>query len=163
VDITKLNRSDVEELLMHEAQLLDEWRLPEWRALFTEECRYLVPASGADPHADPASTLHYIADDGFRLTQRVVRLMKKTAHAEFPRSKVLHMISNVRIAGRDHTSIQATANFATYRAQRANVDVYFGHHEYRLVAEAGGLRIREKRSILHMEALRPHGRITLIV
>jgi p-cumate 2,3-dioxygenase beta subunit len=163
VDIATLGRADIEEFLTHEALLLDEWRLPEWRALFTEDCRYLVPASGADPHAGPESTLHYIADDGFRLTQRVVRLMKKTAHAEYPRSKVLHMISNVRITARDGSAIQTTANFATYRAQRANVDVYFGHHEYRLVNEQGSLRIREKRSILHMEALRPHGRITLIV
>jgi p-cumate 2,3-dioxygenase subunit beta len=163
VDIAGFQTNDIADYLVHESCLLDEWRLPEWRALFTQACRYLVPASGADPHADPATTLHYIADDGFRLTQRVVRLMKKTAHAEYPRSKILHMISNVRITARDSNVIEAASNFATYRAQRTNVDTYIGHHEYRFVVEGGALKIQQKRSVLHMEALRPHGRITLIV
>jgi p-cumate 2,3-dioxygenase subunit beta len=161
--IAEITKNDVEELLLTEASLLDEWRLPEWRELFTKECRYLVPASGAEPHEGPESTLHYIADDGFHLSQRVIRLMKKTAHAEYPRSKVLHMVSNVRITGRDDEEIRVASNFATYRSQRSVVDTYFGHHEYCLQVEDGALRIREKRSILHMEALRPHGRITLIV
>jgi p-cumate 2,3-dioxygenase beta subunit len=163
MEIADLRTADVAEYLHHESFLLDNWRLPEWRELFTAECRYLVPASGADPYADPSTTLHYIADDGFRLTQRVVRLMKKTAHAEYPRSKTLHMISNVRITGRDSSSIEASSNFATYRAQRGNVDTYIGHHEYRLVVVDGTVKIQQKRTILHMEALRPHGRITMIV
>jgi len=163
MDISGFQTSDIAEYLIHESVLLDSWRLPEWRALFTAECRYLVPASGADPYAEPSVALHYIADDGFRLTQRVVRLMKKTAHAEYPRSKTLHMISNVRITRRDSTAIEAASNFATYRAQRGNVDTYIGHHEYRLVIDDETLKIQQKRSILHLEALRPHGRITLIV
>ena len=163
MNITRLKTSDIAEYLIHESFLLDSWRLPEWRALFTDECRYLVPASGADPYADPSVALHYIADDGFRFTQRVVRLMKKTAHAEYPRSKILHMISNVRISARDSNAIEAASSFATYRAQRGNVDTYIGHHEYRLVIDDDALKIQQKRSILHMEALRPHGRITLIV
>jgi hypothetical protein len=65
MNITRLRTSDIAEYLIHESFLLDSWRLPEWRALFTNECRYLVPASGADPYADPSVALHYIADDGF--------------------------------------------------------------------------------------------------
>lgn len=163
MNISTITRLDIEEFLIQEAHLLDEWRLHEWRQLFTKECRYLVPVTNADPQAGPEGTLHYIADDGFRLTHRVGRLMKKTGHAEYPRAKVLHMISNVRITGRDETMIEAASNFSTYRSHRTNLDIYVGHHEYRFVIDEGALRIQQKRSVLHMEALRPHGRISLIV
>src|SRR3546814_7355529 len=64
--------------------LLDAWDLNRWHELFTEECRYLVPTPSADPYASPDSTLHIIADDAFLLKERVKRLQKRTAHAEFP-------------------------------------------------------------------------------
>jgi len=37
---------EVENFLVREAALLDEWRLDDWLALFTEDARYLVPATG---------------------------------------------------------------------------------------------------------------------
>ena len=49
------------------------------------------------------------------------------------------------------------------RTKQHNTDVYFGRHEYRFVEEGGRLRIAEKRSILDMGALRPHGRLSIIV
>ena len=72
-------RSDIEDWLYTEAALLDEWRLPEWRQLFTEDASYLVPNMAGDPYAPPAATLYLIADDGHHLTERVKRLGKKTA------------------------------------------------------------------------------------
>ena len=80
-----LTRVQAEDFLILEASLLNEWRLEEWRALFTEECRYLVPNTSGDPYAPPESSLYLIADDGHHLTERVKRLGKKTAHAEYPR------------------------------------------------------------------------------
>lgn len=161
--LQEFSRGDVEEFLLHEAALLDAWQLPEWRELFMPECRYIVPATNVDSNAAPEKTLLYIADDGFRLTERVKRLMKKTAHAEYPRSRILHLVTNIRVLTRDAHQVTATANFATYRSQRDNTDVYIGHHEYLFATHEGDIRIEEKRSVLHMEALRPHGRITLIV
>ena len=46
-----LTRAKVEEFLINEATLLDDWRLPEWRQLFAPDCRYLVPSMGGDPYA----------------------------------------------------------------------------------------------------------------
>src|SRR5690606_2819891 len=97
MDLAKLTARDVEDFLYHEAELLDNWRMLEWRDLLTEECTYSVPSIDAPEDATAETTLFYIADDGFRLTERVKRLMKKTCHAEYPRSKVLHTISNVRL------------------------------------------------------------------
>src|SRR5437879_4832085 len=36
-DMHPVNRSDVEDFLFNEADLLDQWRLPEWLTLFTED------------------------------------------------------------------------------------------------------------------------------
>src|SRR5262245_24214800 len=98
--LADLTRSDVEDFLINEATLLDEWRLTEWRALFAPGCRYLVPNTTGDPYASPDTTLFLIADDEHHLTERVKRLGKKTAHAEYPRSLTQRMISNVAVLER---------------------------------------------------------------
>ena len=94
-----LTRTEVEEFLINEAALLDDWRLPEWRQLFAPDCRYLVPNMAGDPYASPESTLFLIADDEHHLTERVKRLGKKSAHAEYPHSITQRLIANVQILG----------------------------------------------------------------
>jgi p-cumate 2,3-dioxygenase beta subunit len=159
-----VTRAEVEDLLFLEAALLDDWKLPEWRALFLDDARYLVPnPSGADPYAPVDSTLYLVADDGHHLTERVKRLGKKTAHSEYPRSRTRRLISNVRILGRDAASIRTQCGFITYRNSQGVTDAYFGRHEHLLVVVDGALRIGEKRSILDTGALRPQGRISIIV
>lgn len=158
-----MSRNDVEEFLVEEAALLDEWRLTEWRALLTEDCRYLVPNLNGDPYAPHEATLYMIADDGHHLTERVKRLGKKSAHAEQPRSRTRRLISNVRILERAPDFLRAQCGFITYRTAQEITDTYFGRHEYRLVERDGAVRIEEKRTILDMGALRPHGRLSIIV
>jgi p-cumate 2,3-dioxygenase beta subunit len=161
--LADMTRSDVEEFLIEEVALLDDWRLTEWRTLFIEDCRYLVPNLAGDPYAPYESTLYMIADDGHHLTERVKRLGKKTAHAEQPRSRTRHLISNVRILERNADFLKAQCGFTTYRTAQEITDTYFGRHEYRLIEQDGVVRIEEKRTILDMGALRPHGRLSIIV
>lgn len=156
-------RAEIEDFLFREAELLDAWDLTEWRALFTDDCRYLVPTPNADPYASPDSTLHIIADDAFLLTERVKRLSKRTAHAEFPHSKTQRLVSNVRIVANSSDEIHVRSVFATFRSRHGGVDTYYGRHEHILVQEAGALKIKQKRSILGMEALRPQGSLSIIV
>ena len=35
-----VSRAEIEDFLFTEADLLDEWRLPEWLELFTDDVRY---------------------------------------------------------------------------------------------------------------------------
>ena len=161
--LANLTRVEVEDFLILEAALLNEWRMEEWRALFTEECRYLVPNTNGDPYAPPESSLYLIADDGHHLTERVKRLGKKTAHAEYPHSRTRRLVSNVRILERFADSLKVECSFVTYRASQGVTDTYFGRHEHCMVEEGGALRIREKRTILDMETLRPQGRLSIIV
>jgi p-cumate 2,3-dioxygenase subunit beta len=158
-----LSRVEIEDFLFHEAALLNEWRLEEWLELFAEEGAYLVPNVVGDPYASPESTLYFIADDRYHLSERVKRLGKKTAHAEQPRSATRRLVSNVRILARNLTDVRVEASFATYRTNQGVTDVYFGRHEYVLVERGDVMRILEKRTILDTDALRPQGRLSIIV
>lgn len=158
-----IQRTDVEDFLFLEAELLDDWRLQEWLGLFTDDAHYYVPSTDLPPDAAPDNNLFYIADDRFRLGERVARLTKRTAHAEFPHSKTRHLYSNVRIRGRTADELDVRAAFATYRTKDGNTDLYIGSSRYRLVPTDGGLKIREKRCQLDMDGLRPQGRISIIL
>ena len=162
--IAAFGRPEVEDLLYHEAALLDAWKLHAWRDLFTAECRYLVPnPSASDPYAPVDSTLYLIADDGHHLTERVNRLGKKTAHSEHPRSRTLRQITNVRILERSAEVLRVRCAFTTWRTASGRTDHYFGHHEHLLIEEAGAVRFVEKRTILETGTLRPQGRLSIIV
>jgi hypothetical protein len=50
----------------------------------------------------------------------------------------------------------------TYRTSQGVTDAYFGRHEYLLV-RPDAILIKEKRTILKMGALRPHGKLSIIV
>jgi len=156
-------RTDVEDFLFAEAELLDEWRLPEWLELFTDDASYYVPATDLAVDASPDNNLFYIADDRFRLSERVKRLMKRTAHAEFPHSKTRHLVSNVRIRKRIGDDLEVSSAFITYRTKDGVTDVYFGSNRYRLVPGNGTFRIKEKRCLLDSEGLRAQGRVSIIL
>ena len=158
-----ISREEVEELMFLEAELLDEWRLKEWLDLFTADGSYFVPATDVPPNASPDTSLFYVADDRFRMEQRVERLLKRTAHAEFPRSKTRHLVSNVRIRGRSADELDVGAAVLTFRTKMGLTETYIGSYRYRVVVTAAGLRIREKRCILDMDGLRPNGRISIIL
>lgn len=156
-------RDRVATFLYHEADLLDRWCLTEWEALFADEARYLVPPTDiAGDDADPDTSLFYIFDDRTRIHERVVRLDKKGAHSEYPRSKTRHLVGNV-LAARDGEQVTAKASFAVWRSKDGNTDVYVGHYAYRLLDDGTSFRIAEKKCVLDMDALRPHARISILL
>jgi p-cumate 2,3-dioxygenase beta subunit len=160
-----ITREEVAGFLYREARLLDEWRLPEWEQLFTEDGRYLVPPVGIENAgtADPATMLFLVADDRGRIRQRVLRLMKKTAHAEYPHSRTRHLISNIELLGVDSWGTKVSAYFSTYRIRRREVICYMGQLFYTLVRAGDSLAIREKRACLDLDALMPQGTLAFIL
>ncbi len=158
-----LTRAEAEDLLFEEADLLDRWQLEEWLALYTDDAAYLVPSTDLPPGADPAKALFYIADDRTRMNERVVRLMKKTAHSEWPRSRTRHLVSNVRVGGREGDEVPVSAAFITFRTKNGVTDTFMGRLLYRLRQVDGRWRIREKRCELDLDGLRPNGRVSIIL
>ncbi len=163
LDDALLLRLRVEDFLWHEADLLDRWLLDEWLALFDSDAHYYVPPSDVDGDtANPDTSLFYIMDDRRRLEERVIRLKKIGAHSEQPRSKVRHMISNMRVR-RDGNTIHARSSFAVWRNKDATSDVFIGHYLHELTEAGDTFRIAKKTCVLDMEALRPHARISIIL
>lgn len=158
----RLTRSDAEDFLIQEAALLDAWKLEEWAELFTEDGQYLVPATD-DPEGKPGQSLYLIYDDRHRLGERAKRLLKKTAHAEQPHSRTRRMTSNVVVGKNDGDVMPVSCNFVVFRSRMEVTNIYPGHAEYLLVRNGDGLRIRSKKAVLDVDALRPHGKISIIL
>ena len=156
-------RADYEDFLYHEAALLDQWRLEEWFAVFAPGATYEGPTMGKARDASPDNALFYVADDYRRLRHRVDRLLKATAHAEWPRSSHVRMIGNVRVEGADESGTQIACSFVTYRSKNNITDTYIGHAHYTLVDDGGQLKIKSKRVLLGMNSLQPHGKISIIL
>tara|TARA_R110000787_G_scaffold25236_5_gene70967 strand:- start:786 stop:1277 length:492 start_codon:yes stop_codon:yes gene_type:complete len=163
MNVDTVTRDQVEDFMYYEAELLDEWKLKDWLNLFTADGTYYVPTTDSPPNASPDNSLFYVADDRFRLEQRVERLLKRTAHAEFPKSKTRHLVSNVRIRGRKDDELDVGAAVLTYRTKMGLTETYVGSYRYRIAVTEDGLRIREKRCILDMDGLKPNGRISIIL
>lgn len=160
-----MNRSEVEDFLFHEAELLDAWQTEAWAELYTEDALYEVTSPTCeDPlGADARNTLFLISDRIERIRGRATRLTKKTAHAEYPRSKTRHMISNVRVQGGEGAETKVRANFAVFRTKEDTSTIYMGEAHYTLVKTADGVRIRHKRCVLDLNSLYNQGRLTIIL
>jgi p-cumate 2,3-dioxygenase beta subunit len=159
---TLLLEREVEDLIVREAALLDEWRLDEWLTLFTEDARYLVPSTDT-PAADPKEALAIVNDDMARLRGRVERLKSRHAHREFPWSRTRRFITNVRIREMIGEEIQVNASFLVYRIRSGQVDPLIGSYQYTLRRIDGALKIAARKAVLDLEALRPHGTLSIIL
>ena len=161
----QLSRSEVEDFLYLEAEILDDWRLPEWPELFTEDARYEVTSldSEAPLDANPANSLFVVADEKERLTSRARRLMKKTAHAEYPHSKTRHIISNIRLGQFADGELPVRTNFVVYRTKDGGTSQYMGEAHYVLVVDDSKIRIKHKRIVLGLNDLYGQGGLTIIL
>jgi p-cumate 2,3-dioxygenase subunit beta len=158
----RTTRFDVEEFLYRESALLDEWRLEEWLDLFTDDCVYEIPAPDM-PESDASRTFALVYDRRTLLEQRVIRLKKPTAHAEFPHSRTRRLITNVRILGETGDEIMVGANFAVHRMRNGRDVCYVGRYEYVLRNTRADLRIKHRKVLLDQQVLDPHGKISIIL
>jgi p-cumate 2,3-dioxygenase beta subunit len=156
-------RSEAEDFLFQEAALLDGWRLTEWADLFTDDGEYLVPSTD-QPEADATSSLYLVYDDRHRLQERAKRLLKRQAHAEYPHSRVRRIIGNVMTGEPADGIARVVCSFVVYRSRLGKNDVYPGHSEYDLVvSNKPEIRIRRKKAVLDIDALRPQGKVSIIL
>lgn len=160
----ELTRAELEEFFCEEAALLDEWRLNEWTEWLTPEVRYLIPPHDEPNAEDYNETLFLACDDYRTLLSRVRQLLGPVAWAENPRSRTRRLVTNARILEIKGDEARVTANFAVWRFQYEESDVFVGRYVHRLVRGADGrLLFRERKSVLDLEALRPHGKVSFIL
>jgi p-cumate 2,3-dioxygenase beta subunit len=128
------------------------------------DAHYLVPATDK-PDGDPKRDLFLIQDDRFLLEQRVNSLLTRAAHAEYPRSRTRRLITNVRVStSTDTEALRVDANFAIFRMRHGATDTYIGRYEHRIKPDTEhGFRFLERKAVLDLETLRPHGKVSIIV
>lgn len=161
LDARLLLRLEVEEFLIEEAAILDDWRLDDWLALFDADANYVVPATDRTD-GDPAHDLTLIDDDYLRLTWRVNRLKSRHAHREFPWSRTRRLITNVRVLRVDGDLLDVTASVLLHRFRHGHADTFVGRYLTTLVRTDAGLRIRHRRAELDLERLSPNGALSMV-
>lgn len=121
-------RSFVEDFLYHEAALIDEWRLRDWVACFDDDGQYVIPALDCDPalaiEGDPRTMLCLVADDMRLIKARIDRLENGRAHAEHPRTRVCHLLANVRAGWTSDDRLEVASNVAVHWAHHEDEGIY---------------------------------------
>jgi len=157
-----VTRERIESFLYDELALLDRWQLDEWLALFAATGRYVVPPLDR-PDAPDDSGLYLINDDRERLESRVRQYLGPSAWAENPPSRTRHTVTNVRFRAAADGLVSVSANFVVYRFRHEQMDTFVGAYEHRLQEAGGSYLFLERKAILDLEALRPHGKLSIIV
>jgi 3-phenylpropionate/cinnamic acid dioxygenase small subunit len=169
-DGATLTRAEAEEFIYREVRLLDTLRLEEWLTLFTDDGLYWLPVHDGDP-VDAADTVSIVLDDRARREERVYRTLHTPVLDQSPRSRTVHLVSNVEVGDVDDRGDvrvlcsqfvgemrsggpgQVGLNHTRYFAARA---------EYRLRATADGWRISLKKLVL-LDADQPLYNLTFLI
>lgn len=143
----------ITQLIHCEARLIDDGALDEWLDLFTADAIYWIPM---DETGDPRLVSSIIYDDRQRLQARVDQAMRERRPAQTPRSRTVHMLSNLEIEHDGSGTATARGSFlccemreGDWRQEGLGHKQFFvGHVFYRLRLEAAGWLFNEKRIVL---------------
>jgi len=98
-------KQEIEEFLYQEADLLDGRKFREWLDLLAEDLVYFMPIRRNvkfGEHEERENTrqgegISWFDEDKWTVTKRVEQILTGVHYAEEPRSRVTHMVSNVRL------------------------------------------------------------------
>ena len=131
----------VEQFLFHEARLLDEQRLEEWLALFTDDATYWVPLE--QNQNDPVATSSIIYDDRTLLELRVKQARHPRAHSRLPLARTVHQVSNISFQEKSEIEVRSNLVLVEYRQEKQRT--WGALVEHRLRREGDSYRIAHKR------------------
>jgi 3-phenylpropionate/cinnamic acid dioxygenase small subunit len=151
-------RLQFEDLLYHEAWLLDHDRLEEWLTLSTDQIRYWAPIRtntlrGSEDWSRPPALAHF-DEDKASLTMRVQRIRTGAAHADEPPARVRHLVSNVRIVAAHDETANVTSNFIVFKSRRGREETLFvGCREDRWRRIDGAWKLEERLIVLDHDVI----------
>jgi 3-phenylpropionate/cinnamic acid dioxygenase small subunit len=145
-------RGKVEQFLYHEAQLLDDWKLDDWLALFTSDGLYWVPINDSVPVARQGAIIY---DPTLRREERVYHLLHTDFPAQTPRSRLVHVVSNVQVES-DEEQLRVSSNQVVYEMRTGDfgqkgigdITPIVSRVDYILHQTNGEFRIAEKKVLL---------------
>lgn len=145
---------------IREAWLLDERRLTEWLALFTDDVLYFMPRRKNVPRREshreltPLGDLAILEEDKRYLEMRVARLDTGMAWAEDPPSRTRHLVGNLEVAPLAKGEVQAKTAFLVYRSHlETDHQLLSGCREDVLRRVKGGWKIARRTIVLDANVL----------
>ena len=142
-------RDAVEALLHAYVQCIDDDRLEEWPDFFTEDCLYqIVPRENVEQGL-PIAVMH--CDSRGMLQDRVVAHRRANLFAPHV---YRHLVSAVRVTGRDRGEVSVRSNYAVFRTatdpiQYGTTEVYsVGEYRDKVVFVHGAAKFRERTVIV---------------
>ena len=119
--IAGIDRTPIEDFIVHEARLLDARRFRDWMALFTDDGTYWVPAVPNQTSPFDQASLFY--DDRDLMKTRVDRLEHPRIHVQTPPSRTAHLVGNIVIeeadTGKGEYVVGSTLIMVEYRDDAA--------------------------------------------
>jgi len=139
-----------------EARILDEGRLDEWYALFTDDARYWMPLTRCQPDGENHTSLFY--EDKLLLKVRIERLKSPRSFSQHPRSYCQHVLQHPSVDAIDvERGVWVLRTPFIYLESRMDEQLLLaGVSWLHLVLQDNNLRIRLKKvEILNCDAALP--------
>jgi len=131
----------VQQFLFHEARLLDERRLQEWLALYTDDAEYWVPYAWEQQSPQDHVSLFY--ETKSLLSMRIDRLERELSPLDSPMARVNHYLTNVTVEGSAELTARAHLLFVEHRREEQRW--FAGRSSWRLRPRGEGFLIAAKR------------------
>lgn len=157
---------EIEQFLLREADLLDERRFDEWLDLFTDDLRYFMPIVSnvkfgeEDREYSIEKRDSAWMDEGKEtLGQRIRQIQTGIHWAEEPKSRVSHVVTNLRVVTAEPDSdqpetVRTRCRFIVYRnRQEDEVDLLVGKRHDTLVRAGESWRISRREILLDQNVL----------
>ena len=136
----------VQQFLFHEARLLDERRLQEWLALYTDDAEYWVPYAWEQQSPQDHVSLFY--ETKSLLSMRIDRLERELSPLDSPMARVNHYLTNVQVDAvtvEGGAELTARAHLLFVEHRREEQRWFAGRSSWRLRPRGESFLIAAKR------------------
>ena len=157
-----LLKSEIEEFLYTEAELLDDRKFDDWLDLVAEDIRYYMPirrnvkfGEWERENTSDKTDISWFDEGKPTLAGRVRQLNTGLHWAEEPQSRVCHIVSNVHIVAVDGDEVRVNSRFVVYRNRlQDETDFFVGKREDILRRDAEtGWKIARRTILLDQNVL----------
>ncbi len=148
---------EIEQFLYYESSLLDDGKFDEWLTLLTADLHYFVPVRETLENTElgvrGTNDVALMNDQKESLELRVARLKTGLAHAETPRSRTRHNISNVMIEEQSGTyAVRCNIQVSVSRLEKTEFNFY-GYRLDTLRRTEQGLKVSQRKVVLDQTLL----------
>lgn len=144
-EFTDEDLTAIEFLLYRETEFLDQARYGDWLALFTDDCRYWVPAK--KEQTDPVDDISLFYEDRDLMEMRIARIQHPRAHSLDQPITTNHVtgVKVIEVINADTGEIIITTRFQMVEHQRGEQRLFAGAYRYHLRRDSEGFKISLKQ------------------